>query len=163
MVMLSTPASSRSEHFAEGITLMTYMRTDEVQRWAGTHNTVVSPGGRGKDYEAFKHEKAEQVIGLAAEMFPELRQCIQSYHCTTPLTFRDYIGNDDGSMYGLEKDHRFPLRTFIPPRTKIPNLFLTGQNINLHGMAGVTISSVVTCSSFVGRKQLLEKIIASNG
>jgi all-trans-retinol 13,14-reductase len=163
MVMLSTPATSRSEDFAEGITLMTYMRSDEVKQWADTHNTIVRPGSRGEDYEAFKQDRAQRVITLAEEMFPSIRQCIQSIHCTTPLTFRDYIGNDDGSMYGLEKDHRSPLRTFVPPVTKIPNLFLTGQNINLHGMAGVTISSVVTCSSFVGRKQLLEHIIASNG
>lgn len=163
MVMLSTPATSRSVEHAEGITLMTYMRSSEMEPWAGTHNTIVSPSARGEAYEVFKRSRAERVIDLAEEMFPGIRQCIQSYHCTTPLTFRDYIGNDDGSMYGLEKDYRSPLRTFIPPHTKVPNLFLTGQNINLHGMAGVTISSVVTCSSFVGRKQLLERIISSNG
>jgi len=162
MVMLSTHASSRSEGFAEGITLMTYMRSDEVAPWTGTHNTIVRPGSRGADYEAFKQERAGRVIALAEEMFPDIRQCIQSIHCTTPLTFRDYIGNDDGSMYGIEKDHRSPLRTFVPPFTKVPNLFLTGQNINLHGMAGVTVSTVVTCSSFIGRKQLLEKIASAS-
>jgi all-trans-retinol 13,14-reductase len=159
-LMLSTPASSKSETYAEGITLMTYMRSSEVDAWAGTHNTIVHPGQRGADYEDFKRRKAEQMIAAAEEMFPDIRSCIQSVHCTTPLTFRDYIGNDDGSMYGLEKDFRSPLRTFIPPHTKVPNLYLTGQNINLHGMAGVTISSVVTCSSFVGRKQLLERILS---
>lgn len=159
-LMLSTPASSRSETHAEGITLMTYMRSSEVAQWANTHNTIVRPGVRGELYEDFKRRKAEQMIAAAEEVFPHIRSCIQSIHCTTPLTFRDYIGNDDGSMYGLEKDFRSPLRTFIPPHTKVPNLYLTGQNINLHGMAGVTISSVVTCSSFVGRKQLLERILS---
>jgi all-trans-retinol 13,14-reductase len=157
-LMLSTPASSKSEHFAEGITLMTYMRSSEVAQWAGSHNTIVHPGLRGEDYEAFKQQKAERMIAAAEEMFPDIRYCIQSVHCTTPLTFRDYIGNDDGSMYGFEKDFQSPLRTFIPPHTKVPNLFLTGQNINLHGMAGVTVSSVITCSHFVGRNDILERI-----
>jgi len=157
-LMLSTPASSKSDRYAEGITLMTYMRSSEVAQWASSHNTIVRPGSRGEDYEAFKQQKAERMIAAAEEMFPDIRNCIQSVHCTTPLTFRDYIGNDDGSMYGLEKDFRSPLRTFIPPHTKVPNLFLTGQNINLHGMAGVTVSSVITCSHFVGRHALLERI-----
>jgi all-trans-retinol 13,14-reductase len=159
-VMLSTPATRRTEAFAEGITLMTYMRSSETAAWAQSHNTVVSPGQRGEGYEEFKMTKAEQMIAAIEEVFPNIRDCIQSVHCTTPLTFRDYIGNDDGSMYGLEKDHRSPLRTFIPPRTKVPNLYLTGQNINLHGMAGVTVSSIVTCSYFVGRAELLTRINA---
>jgi all-trans-retinol 13,14-reductase len=122
----------------------------------------VRPGARGAEYEEFKRQKAEQMIAAAEEMFPDIRNCIQSVHCTTPLTFRDYIGNDDGSMYGFEKDFRSPLRTFIPPHTKVPNLFLTGQNINLHGMAGVTISSVVTSSQFVDRAELLKRIRSSS-
>lgn len=157
-IMCSTPASSHSSLFADGITLMTYMRSSETQAWASTHNTIVRPGKRGEDYEAFKTRKAEQVIAAVEELFPDIRQCIQSYHCTTPLTFRDFIGTDDGSMYGLEKDYQSPMRTFIPPRTKVPNLFLTGQNINLHGMSGVTISSIVTCSYFVARNELLTRI-----
>jgi all-trans-retinol 13,14-reductase len=161
-VMLSTPASSKSDRYAEGITLMTYMRSSEVARWGDSHNTIVRPGARGAEYEEFKRQKAEQMIAAAEEMFPDIRNCIQSVHCTTPLTFRDYIGNDDGSMYGFEKDFRSPLRTFIPPHTKVPNLFLTGQNINLHGMAGVTISSVVTSSQFVDRAELLKRIRSSS-
>jgi len=157
-IMLSTPASSRSETYAKGITLMTYMRSSETEAWANTHNTIVNPNKRGEDYEGFKARKAEQMIAAIEEKFPDIRQSIQSYYCTTPLTFRDYIGNDDGSMYGIEKDYRSPMHTFIPPRTKVPNLYLTGQNINLHGMSGVTISSIVTCSYFVDRKELLQRI-----
>ena len=157
-IMISTPASSRSDVFAEGITLMTYMRSSETTPWADTHNTIVRPGQRGEDYEAFKVRKAEQMITAMEEVFPDIRQCIQSYYCTTPLTFRDYIGTDDGSMYGLEKDYRSPMQTFIPPRTKVSNLYLTGQNINLHGMSGVTISSIVTSSYFVDRKELISRI-----
>ncbi|MCF8258423.1 MAG: NAD(P)/FAD-dependent oxidoreductase [Flavobacteriales bacterium] len=158
IMMLSTPASSRTGEFADGMTLLSYMRSSEVALWADTHNTIVQPGYRGEDYEEFKRDRTERLIAAAEEIFPDIRSCIQSVHCTTPLTFRDYIGTDDGSMYGLEKDFRSPLRTFIPPHTKVSNLYLTGQNINLHGMAGVTISSVLTCSSFVGRKELIGRI-----
>ncbi|MNF01378.1 hypothetical protein D3C80_2003600 [compost metagenome] len=52
------------------------------------------------------------------------------------------------------------MKTFITPRTKVENLFLTGQSINMHGVLGVTIGAVVTCSEIVGKEYLINKINA---
>lgn len=156
--MLSTPATSKSEAFADGISIMTYMRFDEVEKWKDTRNTIVSPGERPSDYEQFKTQKAERLLQTVEKRFPHIRNCIQSIHASTPLTFRDYIGNDDGNMYGTEKDFRKGIANFIAPQTKIPNLWLTGQYLNLHGILGVTISSIVTCSQFLDKEELLERI-----
>lgn len=156
--MLSTPASSKSETFAEGISIMTYMRFDEVEQWANSHNTIVSPLERPSEYVNWKEQKTEQFLKAVEKRFPEIRNCIQSVHASTPLTFRDYIGNDDGNMYGTEKDFRRTVANFVSPKTKIHNLWLTGQYLNLHGIFGVTISSVVTCGQFLDRKKLLERI-----
>ena len=156
--MLSTPASSKSDEFAEGISIMTYMRFDEVEQWKESHNTIVNPAQRDASYENFKTQKTEQLLKAVEKRFPEIRDCILSVHASTPLTFRDYIGSDDGNMYGTEKDFRKGLTNFISPKTKIPNLWLTGQYLNLHGIFGVTISSVVTCSQFLDKKKLLERI-----
>lgn len=156
--MLSTPATTRSPKYAEGISIVSYMRFNEVKDWVDTHRTIVNPGDRNEHYEKFKKEKIEKLLKAVEKRFPNIREHIQNIHATTPLTFRDYIGNDDGNMYGTEKDFRKTMTNFIPSKTKIPNLWHTGQYLNLHGMLGVTISSVVTCSRFVGRKQLLEKI-----
>ena len=89
---------------------------------------------------------------------PELRGNVESYYSSTPLTYRDYIGSRDGTLYGIAKDYRDPLKTFISPKTKVPNLLLTGQNLNLHGVLGVTVSSVVTCSELLGQQYLIKKI-----
>lgn len=156
--MLSTPASSRSETFAQGISIMTYMRFDEVEQWANSHNTIVSPLERPSEYATWKEQKTEQLLKAVEKRFPEIRDCIQSVHASTPLTFRDYIGSDDGNMYGTEKDFRKGITNFIAPQTKIPNLWLTGQYLNLHGIFGVTISTIVTCSQFLDKKELLERI-----
>ncbi len=56
------------------------------------------------------------------------------------------------------EDYKEPLKTFITPRTKVNNLFLTGQNLNLHGVLGVTVSSVVTCTEILGDPDLISKI-----
>ena len=50
------------------------------------------------------------------------------------------------------------MKSFITPRTKISNLLLTGQSLNLHGIMGVTISAVVTCGEILGNSYLINKI-----
>lgn len=151
-------SSSKTQDYAESMTILAYMRFDEVAQWAGTNNTVSNEVERGKDYEAFKNRKAELLIDLVEEKFPGIRNAIKSYYTATPLSYRDYIGNDDGSMYGIAKDYRNPLKTFISPRTKIPNLYLTGQNLNLHGVLGASMSGLVTCVAFMGNENIIEKI-----
>ncbi|MDP6909828.1 MAG: all-trans-retinol 13,14-reductase, partial [Flavobacteriales bacterium] len=106
----------------------------------------------------FKAQKTEQLMAAVEKRFPNIRDCVKSIYTTTPLTFRDYIGSDDGNMYGTEKDFRTPLTNFIPTKTKIPNLWLTGQYLNLHGIFGVTISSIITCRQFIDGRKLLERI-----
>ncbi len=150
--------SSHEEEFTEGVTVMAYMRFDDVKKWSHTFNTVSNESSRGEDYEAFKKEKAEILFEYVERHFPGFKSCIKSYTTASPLSARDYIGTDDGSLYGLTKDYRDPLKTFISPRTKIPNLLLTGQNLNLHGILGVTVSSVLTCSQLLGMDYMIDKI-----
>ena len=150
--------SSKTQKYSEGITIMTYMGYNEVQQWENTFNTVANPNSRGEDYEAFKKQKAEKMLAVVYEKFPELKDAIINYYASTPLTFRDYMGTDDGSIYGVDKDYRDPLRSFVSPHTKVDNLLLTGQNINLHGVLGVTVSSLITCSFITGLSHLLNKI-----
>jgi len=151
-------ASSKSPEYAESVTVLAYMRYDEVKQWENSFNTVSAAEDRGADYEAFKKAKAEKLLDCVEEKFPGLRDCIKTYYTATPLSYRDYVGNDDGSMYGIAKDHSNPLKTFISPRTKVPNLYLTGQNLNLHGILGATMSGLVTCTAFLGNENIIEKI-----
>ena len=151
-------ASSKSEEYAEAVTLMAYMKYEEVEKWHPSFNTVLTPESRGEEYEIYKKAKAEKLIDLANERFPGLKNAVLSYYCATPLTFRDYMGTHDGAIYGIAKNYKDPLKTFIAPRTRIPNLLFTGQNINLHGVLGVAISSLVTCSEILGMEFLINSI-----
>ena len=151
-------ASSRSDKYAESMTILAYMRYDEVKKWDKTFNTVSAKEDRGPDYEEFKKQKAMILLDCVEEKFPGFKSKIRKYYTATPLSYRDYIGNDDGSMYGIVKDFRNPLKTLISPRTKIPNLFLTGQNLNLHGILGAAMSALVTCTAFLGNDDIIKKI-----
>lgn len=155
--MLYTPASSKSETYAENMIVMSYMKYSDVQKW---ENTWIE--NRGNEYLDFKKKKAEILLNMVELKFPNIRSCIDSYTTSTPLTYRDYTGTPEGSSYGILKDYKLPYRTLISPRTKIPNLFFTGQNLNLHGILGVTIGAVMTCGEIVGGEYLINKIINSN-
>ena len=91
-----------------------------------------------------------------------IRANIKSHYASTPLTFRDYIGVRDGSLYGIEKDATDPLKSFISPKMKVENVLLTGQNLNMHGVLGVTVGAVLTCSQLLGTEYLIQKINSSN-
>lgn len=160
--MMSMGIKKDNNIYGDNITIMTYMRYEEVEPWANTFNTVAHKNERGQTYEAFKKEKAEIIIDELEKKFPDIRDCIQEYYTSSPLSYRDYIGTNRGSMYGYTKDVNKSMQSFISPKTKIDNLLFTGQSLNMHGILGVTIGAVVTCSELLGQDYLLEKIIAAN-
>ena len=42
----------------------------------------------------------------------------------------------------------------LTPRTPLPNLLLTGQNLNLHGVLGVSMTSFFTCAEILGMDKI---------
>ena len=130
--------------FAKSGVVLSYMKMDEVARWQGTY-----AGHRGADYEAFKHEHAEQLIQDVERHHPGFTAAIDTYYTSTPLTYLDYTGTENGSMYGVAKDIHLGPAGRVPYRTKVPNLFLAGQNVNSHGMMGVLVGTIVTCSELL--------------
>ncbi len=150
-------AGTKTE-FASGMTIFAYMRYDEVRPWASSFNTVSSKQNRGAEYESFKNKKTEQLLDRVEERFAGLRKSILHTYSSTPLTFRDYIGNENGNLYGTVKDYQNPMGSLISPKTRIPNLFLTGQYLNLHGILGTAISGLITSIALTGRNDFIEKI-----
>lgn len=148
--------------YAETIAVMAYMNFSEVQEWAHTHNTTLHESERSESYQQFKKQKAERLLQVMAKKFPHIVENIETYYTSTPLSYRDYMGTADGSCYGIVKDYNDAMKTRLMTNTKIPNLFLTGQNVNLHGILGVAMTALVTCGSLIGKEYLLNKILAAN-
>ena len=133
--------------------ILSYMQMKDVEKWKGT-----SVGRRGKDYEEFKRLKAEKLLAVLEQHFPGIRNNICKYYTSTPLTYLNYTGTEGGSMYGNAKDIHMGAACRVPQRTRIPNVYLTGQNINSHGMLGVLVGTIVTCSEFLTAKKIYEQI-----
>jgi all-trans-retinol 13,14-reductase len=151
--MMHLSPGSKDSEFTEAIIINTYLNWSEVEKW---ENTTVEK--RGDDYKEFKRRKAEKMLDRVERDFPGIKNSVAAYYTSTPLTYRDYTATARGSIYGILKDYHNPLKTIIVPRTSVPNLFLTGQNINIHGVIGVTISSILTCGELIGLKHLLSKM-----
>ena len=149
----ATQVPENSTDYASGIIVLAPVDPGIFNKWV---NTKV--GRRGNDYESLKVELAEKLLEKVLKRFPGLRQAIKKYYTATPLTYRDYIGSPDGTAYGLIKDSEKPFETFVLPKTHIRNLFLTGQNINGHGMLGVSTGSLHTISFITDIKKIINQI-----
>lgn len=148
-----TPASSQNPEWVSHATALSPMSFGDVKKW---ENTFVE--NRGQEYLDFKREKAEQLIDLVEKRIPGFRSKILKYYTSTPLSYRDYTGTRNGSSYGVLKDHENPYSTIVLPRTAIPNLFFTGQNMNMHGALGVTAGAILTVGELIGLEYLTTKI-----
>lgn len=149
---------SNNKGYAESISVLSYMHFEEVSKWSHTLNRAGEEHHRCDEYEHFKRQKEQLLLSKVFERLPALKDNIVASKTATPLTYRDYTGTLKGSLYGIQKDmNNFGAGT-LSCRTKIPNLFLTGQNVNLHGVLGVSITAVATCAELLGMDYLLEKI-----
>lgn len=145
-------ASSQPEYAKVGH-ILEPMYGHELEKWADT--TV---GKRGAEYNDFKQRRAEELIDYVNQFHPGLKEAIAGYHVSTPLTYRDYTATRNGSAYGIIKDFNYPYATLLPAQTRIPNLYLSGQNNNVHGMIGVVLSAMYTCAEFIDTNYLAKKI-----
>ena len=145
--------SSADSPLAEAAVAIAYMRFDEVERWKNTQR-----GRRGGDYEEFKLRKAERLLSELEKQNPGIRQNIEAYYTSSPLTYLDYTGTERGSMYGVLHDCNEPLLSVVSQRTKIPNLYQTGQNIDLHGILGVMIGDLITTGELLGVDNVMKQV-----
>ena len=150
-VMVHFNASDVSGGYAGSLDILTPMDWGEM-----------ALNGRGEAYKDMKRQCSERCIGLASKTLPGLEDAVDKYWTGSPLTWRDYTGTADGSAFGAFKDCRNPLATVLSPRTPLENLFLTGQSLNLHGILGVSMTSVLTCSAMPGMGDLSREFLEIN-
>ena len=148
-VLVSCRIPEDGSKYVQQVDLLTPMNWSECEQWS--HTEV---GRRGEDYKAMKKRVADECITLAERFIPGLRDRITGCYTSTPLTYRNYTLKPEGSAYGLRKDFRNPMITLLSPRTPIPNLLLTGQNLMLHGLHGVTMTALFTCAEVLGKESI---------
>ena len=125
----------------EVISLVPY---DLFARWE-------NPESRGQDYEEFKQSLEERLRKGLEEHVPAMRGKLDVVDLLTPLSARRYMNCPSGESYGLSATPaRFRLRC-LSPRTSVRNVYLTGQDACLIGVAGAAMGGVLTASAALGR------------
>lgn len=138
-IMISARHPEKGEH-TTNIDILTPMLWETVAAFDGSKLFH-----RPKAYRDMKAEVARQCIEIAETAIPRLSDMILNTWSSTPLTYKDYNLVPEGSAFGFRKDYANPMMTIVSPKTQIPNLFLTGQSLMLHGLHGVTMTAAYTC------------------
>ena len=151
--MYMTPPDEVQGEYARKMLVHCMMDFKEVERWENT-----TTGHRGEEYERWKQEKIEKVIDELENLFPDIRKKIEKVYAGSPLTIRDYYNSPGGAAYGFMKDSRNLMLSQLSAFTRISNLYLTGQNIYLHGICGVPLTALLTSCAVLGNNDLVREI-----
>ncbi len=151
--LIMTPPESGQSAWANKVLVTAPMDWSHVERWEHT-----STGRRGDDYEQWKQKCTRLLLQKAEEMHPGFGQCVEHMLGASPLTIRDFFGSKEGTLCGFSKDAHNLAASQVPVVTKVRNLLLTGQNINLHGFCGVPLTAITTAEAILGRNYVIDKI-----
>ena len=128
------------------------------ERWKGT-----TWGKRGDDYEALKTRLGDRLMAHLYERLPQLEGKVDYYEVSTPLSTEWFAGYQRGELYGIDHTTRRLEQDWLTPRTKIPGLWLTGQDTLTCGVTGAMMSGMLTTMAMAGMRRmgpLLKRVYA---
>ena len=130
---------------------------------------------RGADYAAAKDALAKRMMDVLVAHFPQLKDKVEFYDASTPLSTEHNINSAGGSSYGLRAvPARYRAnRAWLRPATDIPGLYLGGQDVVSCGIVGALMGGACAAAASSGRAMwelspLLtppggESVVASSG
>jgi all-trans-retinol 13,14-reductase len=143
------PAYEASHPGRSTIELITLAPYDRFARWAGTEWRK-----RGEEYETLKAGLADRMLDALERQMPGLKAEIDYMEISTPLSTQHFAGYEHGEIYGLDHSPARFLNRALRPRTPVPGLYLTGQDVVSCGVAGAMAGGYLTASSILGKNLL---------
>ncbi len=138
---------------------------DYQNRWPGTSTIeIVAPttwdmfapwqdtiwGKRGEEYEALKARITDQLLEIMYQKLPQLRGKVDYVETSTPLSTAWFCRYGRGELYGLDHNPERFEQDWLRPKTPIPGLYLTGQDVLTCGVVGAMISGLITALAIRG-------------
>ncbi len=112
---------------------------EELGKW---ENTKVQD--RGRLYEEHKNQVARKALEMVSNFYPDITDAVTDINVASALTIRDYYGNPQGATYGQQG-------LYLPIKTKVVNLFMTGQAVQNQGIAGIATAATLTAETVLGK------------
>jgi all-trans-retinol 13,14-reductase len=111
-------------------------------------------GKRGEDYEALKQAYGERLLEHLYARVPQVRGRVDYWEVSTPLSMQWFCGWERGELYGLDHDPARLQQSWLRPRTRVPGLWLTGQDIMSCGVTGAMMGGVAAATAVAGMRRM---------
>jgi len=119
------------------------------EKWKGT-----TWGKRGDEYEAFKDQLGERLMRHLYDKLPQLEGKVDYMEVSTPLSTEWFSAYREGELYGLDHTPERLQQDWLGPRTRVPGLWLTGQDTLTCGVTGAMMAGVLTTTAMVGMRKI---------
>jgi len=119
------------------------------EKWKGS-----TWGKRGDDYEAFKASLGERLMRHLYDKLPHLEGRVDYYEVSTPVSTEWFSAYRHGELYGLDHTPERLQQHWLGPRTRIPGLWLTGQDTLTCGVTGAMMAGLLTTTAMVGIRKI---------
>jgi len=131
------------------IDIITLLPYKVFKKWEGSRWMK-----RGDDYKELKEQISQRLLKELFKQLPHLKDKIECYELSTPLTTQHFINYEKGELYGLDHTPNRFRQHFLKPRTPIKNFYLTGQDIVTAGVAAALLSGVITTTAMTGKNMM---------
>lgn len=112
---------------------------------------------RGEDYEAVKDKLSGRILEAVYQHVPQARDALAYSELSTPLSVKSLANYPQGELYGLDHTPQRFHQKWLKPKSKIKNLYLTGQDVLTVGVTSALFSGLVTASAIM-RKNLMKEL-----
>jgi all-trans-retinol 13,14-reductase len=106
---------------------------------------------RPDEWKAFKRNIETRMLAYFKRKFPALAPLIVYDELGTPLATAAFTAHEKGGFYGLEVTPRRALSDALSPRTPVPGLYLSGQDVMTPGIAGALFGGVLSAAAIEPR------------
>lgn len=127
------------------VEIVTLSKMKWFEKWLGSEWS-----NRGEDYKALKEKLSQKLLAILFKHRPQLKNQLDYYELSTPLSTEYYQLNVQGEIYGLEHSVDRFNQLHLHPETPIKNLFLTGADTMTAGVGGAAMSGFITTMRMQG-------------
>ncbi len=107
-------------------------------------------GKRGDDYEALKEQLSKRLLRKLYEKLPQLQGKVDYYELSTSLSTDYFCRYRQGEIYGVDHTPKRFEQDWLKPKTEIPGLWLTGQDVLTCGVVGALVGGLLTAIQLGG-------------
>lgn len=129
------------------VEIVTVCNHEWFEKWKGT-----TWNKRGDEYEALKQKFQDRMLDTLFKHMPQLKDKLDYVELSTPLSTQWFQWNDRGEILGLDHTVERFEQSWIHPKTKIKNFYLTGSDVVTAGVGGALMGGVMTTSAMMGLK-----------